>query len=665
MATVRKRRSNIWTLFDKVDKNEGMCRLCRKTYKTSGNTTNMKEHLRRKHPRHYLDIFPGDAAKVKPEKKTAPARKPMPSFDSSFLESFVCTEIEPYSLHEGDYTHIRSFGQQEREVQNDLPDLKGPHWKMINGDCDELRRALHYFVIHDCLPFDTVEGEGFKHFASVWQPQFKIPSRRTFLRNIETLAQTLSDMILDEMAVVEHITLTMDIWTETAPVNRPVRHYICLTAHYLYNYKTTSRAIGIREMVLGYTKESIEAILDDILGRWNIIKEKVAAFMTDENDVLVDAVRSYFSPQTHLYSFSHLLNIAVIKAFNESHQFNDVVKQIKAIVAFCRENGEIMEQLASAQMKNGTSSADVLVLIQDNELRWMSTVLMLQRFTVLYKHVACLAVDVDRFPVVINNRQLEALKECLMLFQPIEEVMKEICLEKQVSISKIIPLIRCLENSLENVNVASELAEDLKSRLVEHVKKQFGEIEISRLHSCATIMDPRFKTLHLTTATGAAQALVNIIEELNHAERQEAERKGDETIHEILPDSKQAALWDHHESLMTKTNVPVSISVSGGDQNNVPLSLQQYLNSGIICRTDDPLTYWQSYSFVYPDIGKLALKYLSILGATAPSDCFAGYMSKLVTKTKNRLHPKQLENIIMLNSLSLDDWDKVHKVPLV
>lgn len=41
--------STMWSYFNKVDKG-GVCKLCNVVVKTCGNTTNLKQHLKRKHP---------------------------------------------------------------------------------------------------------------------------------------------------------------------------------------------------------------------------------------------------------------------------------------------------------------------------------------------------------------------------------------------------------------------------------------------------------------------------------------------------------------------------------------------------------------------------------------------------------------------------------------
>lgn len=45
------KKSIVWHFFDlSTNKKEAVCKLCKKTYLNHGNTSNLKDHLKRKHP---------------------------------------------------------------------------------------------------------------------------------------------------------------------------------------------------------------------------------------------------------------------------------------------------------------------------------------------------------------------------------------------------------------------------------------------------------------------------------------------------------------------------------------------------------------------------------------------------------------------------------------
>lgn len=48
--------SVVWNFFKKIDKQNVTCNLCGKTYKSSGNTTNLSTHLKTKHHHAFLQL---------------------------------------------------------------------------------------------------------------------------------------------------------------------------------------------------------------------------------------------------------------------------------------------------------------------------------------------------------------------------------------------------------------------------------------------------------------------------------------------------------------------------------------------------------------------------------------------------------------------------------
>ena len=48
---------------------------------------------------------------------------------------------------------------------------------------DRCRRAIAEYIILDEMPFQTVEGEGFRHMMSQVEPRLQIPSRSTVTRD--------------------------------------------------------------------------------------------------------------------------------------------------------------------------------------------------------------------------------------------------------------------------------------------------------------------------------------------------------------------------------------------------------------------------------------------------------------------------------------------------
>jgi hypothetical protein len=72
----------------------------------------------------------------------------------------------------------------ESKIENgELGEQNVGSLKAIGYNYDECRQTLAKMVIIDELPFNFVEGRGFKLFARTMQPRFDIPSRFTIMRD--------------------------------------------------------------------------------------------------------------------------------------------------------------------------------------------------------------------------------------------------------------------------------------------------------------------------------------------------------------------------------------------------------------------------------------------------------------------------------------------------
>jgi len=94
--------------------------------------------------------------------------------------------------------------------------------KAISYNYDECRQALAKMVIIDELPFNFVEGRGFKLFTRTMQPRFDIPSHFTIMRDYLKLYVEENDRLRTALRG-QRLCLTTDTWLSIQNIN-----YMCL-----------------------------------------------------------------------------------------------------------------------------------------------------------------------------------------------------------------------------------------------------------------------------------------------------------------------------------------------------------------------------------------------------------------------------------------------------
>ncbi|KAI5439120.1 hypothetical protein KIW84_024767 [Lathyrus oleraceus] len=118
------------------------------------------------------------------------------------------------------------------------PSVEGSSLGHVSSKFDKqaCRKSLSIFMVLDEQPFSAVEGEGFKYYSKVMQPQFTLPSRRTVARDCFQLhldeKQKLKAFFKSDC---NRVALTTDCWTSIQNQN-----YLTLTAHFVdkeWNYQ--------------------------------------------------------------------------------------------------------------------------------------------------------------------------------------------------------------------------------------------------------------------------------------------------------------------------------------------------------------------------------------------------------------------------------------------
>ena len=76
---------------------------------------------------------------------------------------------------------------------------------------------------------------------------------------------------------------------------------------------------------------------------------------------------------------------------------------------------------------------------------------------------------------------------------------------------------------------------------------------------------------------------------------------------------------------------------------------KHYMEEKILQRQDDPLKWWKEHDKHYTLLRILALKYLSILGTSVPSECVFSKAGELVSAIMNRIKPKNIDMFLFTN----------------
>lgn len=156
-----------------------------------------------------------------------------------------------------------------------------------------------------------------------------------------------------------------------------------------------------------------------------------------------------------------------------------------------------------------------LKLVQEAEARWNSTFEMLRRLVELREPVgAALASLATEIPP-LSSDEFSSVSACLALLSGFNDATVELSEEKTVSGSKVLPLLKMLDENLqeEMTDVASPVARQMGEHLKRQLREKLNTLQSMSIMSLATMLDPRFKAMGFLSPTKANEAIKRLTSE--------------------------------------------------------------------------------------------------------------------------------------------------------
>jgi len=349
---------------------------------------------------------------------------------------------------------------------------------------------------------------------------------------------------------------------------------------------------------------------------------------------------------------AHTINLIVTDSIKANTVLKTVIDKVKAIVTFFKHSVNASDELRKLQVRNGIKEGAVLKLKQECETRWNSMYYMLSRFLQLTEYVNAILIRFPK-PDMLVQGEIYIIKEIVTILSSLEKITVEMSGEGYVTCSKIIPIVNCLAKTMEKLSPNTETGKILHRNIQNQILKRFysdeSNIEKNDILTISTILDPRFKKLHFRSALSVSIAIEKVCKLIKT--KQDITASVNDPQNSLAPVANNTNVWSIHDELVSSTTRCF-------DEPGVPVELRQFLSQPVIQRTDDPITYWHQAKMVYPNLYKIAIKYLSIVGTSVPSERLFSKAGNILTEKRSRLSSERLSKLIFLSSLDKIHWQK-------
>ncbi|XP_025420192.1 uncharacterized protein LOC112690393 [Sipha flava] len=501
-----KNKSVLWNFYDKST-DGGVCKLCKQNVKTSGNTTNLKNHIKRKHPsinvdkmskmsRHSISMHSTTTSIHETDENVV--SRPRSSISTSSCQSSNSKSVDVgsecsasefsdsvLSVSTPSLSVCSSQSLKQPKIYDSFSDIRS--YDVRGSKSQAITDAIVYMIAKDNMPLSTTEKP-----------------------------------VKSKLVSIQFMSITADIWTDVINTN------------------------SFLELADTHTSSHISEWFEKLLTEWRICKDQVVTVVTDNGANILAAVKTTFDTHKHLPCFAHTLNL-------------------------------------------------------------------IDRFLLCSNHIASILINNPQGPSMLSATDIDIAREINLVLKPFEVATRELCGENYITGSTVIPLIHCLIKKCEQINVINPIALQLKSALLDNLNRWFGRMEEIQNLTIATILDPRFKTLHSNNPLASSKAIRTIRLKLadlkTNSSRSNKESSDDDT-------ETADSLWSFHNELVSK-----KASENSEDNNErMPTDLKHFLNQPTIPIHENIIKFWDVHKMMYPNIAKIAQPYLSLFATSVPSE---------------------------------------------
>ncbi|XP_011156674.1 zinc finger BED domain-containing protein 4 [Solenopsis invicta] len=615
------RNSNkMWLHFKKINVNTAQCNLCAYYIKHWGNTSSMITHLKLHKIKNTAD------RKDTPKETKLPMRKISHRLNSADNTSHAGAGT---SLETAVETHEGSLVKQ---MSGSL--IASTFGKASCSDDDdheaEILDAFLYYICTDYQPFSTMQCKGFKYLLKKLAPLYKIPTKNAIKRRFDEKYDAMAQIFKQKLNKVLHMTITIDTWSEAGSSKR----FLGLTVHFVTSgtKKIESGNIEVIELLEHTVDWTVLAIMNIML-KWCIPADKVTAVVTNNESNIVKAAIEIFGQDKHMNCFAHIINLLAENALKNCEDLNNFINKVRSVVMFLKNNTDLTNELYRCQIDSGTSENEVKKLILDAKMKWIDIFYMIKRFVELWNMINKV---LHKTPDLLTADEIVTLKEILDLLKPLEFIAKECLTDNYIAISKIMPVIKCAIAEYSKTRQTMTLSMRLKEIIVAEFERWFGLIEFSEPISIATILDPRFKTVHFVHATALDNAKKQLQNMINESYSDEFGSNGHQK-------ETECDIWNNHKILAYEPKEKDAFTLKN--------QLSLYLANPLASLEDNPLEKWESMRLTYPSLYTIARKYLSIVGTSVPAERLFSKMGTATIQSRNQLSKKRLSKLLFLNSV--------------
>ena len=245
----------------------------------------------------------------------------------------------------------------------------------------------------------------------------------------------------------------------------------------------SSRVLNTAQIDVEHSAINLAEHLKLVLNEWKIPDKKVVAIITDNGANIVKAIKE-FTTFRHIPCFAHTLNLVVKNSIDANDVVSELLDTCRGIVSYFKKS-----TIGTSKLKQFSQSSQKK-LKPDVKTRWNSTLIMLRSLLDLKQPVDD-ALTLLKPESKLNVIEWDEVAELVFLLSPFDEITTNLSSQHYPSVSKVIPAVRLMEQTLQDVIPTFASVDRLKKDILSGLSSRFQGLEDVTPLLLSTYLDPR------------------------------------------------------------------------------------------------------------------------------------------------------------------------------
>lgn len=509
----------------------------------------------------------------------------------------------------------------------------------------KITKLIAEMLALDLQPSAMVENAGLNRLLEYLQPQYSLPPSSYFTSTaIPEMYERVKDVVLTHLKEAESgvVHFTTSIW-----VGSQTREYLFLTAHWA-SYESSLRPQGqdfhcsallsVSHIDCDQDMHDIPKQLEYLWDSWITSAGLKRGFVVTDNNTIRHTLEEH--GQAIMQCFGHTIDLIVNEAIKSQRMVQNLLSIARKICERVHRSAEAKEKLAELQKVHQLPENQ---LIQDVPSKWMTSVSMLERLVEQKNAIDEMSIECN-FREIISFDQWEVMLSVCNALKPFEVACREMS-NRTATLGQVIPLIHILNRKIDMLFEETVGIDNMLRSLKEAMVSRMSATLHDPRYTWATMLDPRYKT-SLFTEEEAEQCKQDLIQELGLSSSTSV------AINPLLPNGCSEAAISSSSSYSNKDDLWSMMTDIRQKQEerakSSELEVLEYLEEDILDQSCDPLDYWNLKKFLWPDLAKVAARYVGCPPSIIPAETLFSTAGVSCAGNQSRSMLDNMESLLFL-----------------